>query len=161
MQPRIEMLPEKNLIGKRTSMSFTHNKTFELWRSFMPRRKEIQNTVGTELYSVEVYHPSFFDPFDAAAQFEKWAAVEVTDFDTVPAGMETLVFPTGMYAVFLHKGPAAEAAQTYRYIFATWLPGSGYVIDNRPHFAVMGEKHKKDDPASEEEIWIPVRQKGV
>jgi AraC family transcriptional regulator len=161
MQPRIEVLKEKKLIGNRARMSFTNNKTFELWRSFMPRRKEIGNNVGAELYSVEVYDPSFFDQFDAGAEFEKWAVVEVTDFNTVPAGMETLVFPTGLYAVFLHKGPASEGAKTYRYIFATWLPGSDYVVDARPHFAVMGEKYKKDDPASEEEIWIPVRRKEV
>jgi AraC family transcriptional regulator len=38
-----------------------------------------------------------------------------------------------------------------------WLPDSGFELDNRPHFAVMGEKYKRDDDASEEEIWIPVR----
>ena len=35
---------------------------------------------------------------------------------------------------------------------------SNYEIAERQHFAVMGEKYKKDHADSEEEIWIPVRQ---
>ena len=81
------------------------------------------------------------------------------DFNELPHEMETLVIPRGLYAVFIHKGPASEGEKTYRNIFETWLPGSSYDIDSRPHFAVMGEKYKKDDPDSEEEIWIPVKNK--
>jgi AraC family transcriptional regulator len=47
MHPRIETLPEKKLVGKWLEMSFANNKTAELWRSFMPRKKEIFNTAST------------------------------------------------------------------------------------------------------------------
>ncbi len=106
MNPKLkfENLEEKKLIGKRTTMSFSDNKTPALWKSFMARRKEIQNAGGPDLFSVEIYPPFFFDNFDPTAQFEKWAAVEVTDFATVPKEMETLVLPSGLYAVFIHKG---------------------------------------------------------
>src|ERR1035437_3608741 len=99
MEPRIETLPEKKFVGKRLIMSFTKNRTFELWRSFMPRRKEIQNSVGTELYSIEVYPPLFYDNFNPDAEFEKWAAVEVSDFHTIPGEMNALTSPEGLYAV--------------------------------------------------------------
>jgi AraC family transcriptional regulator len=138
-------------------MSFIQNKTFELWRGFMPRLKEIQNCVGAELYAMEVYPVGYFDNFNPTAEFEKWAAVEVQDLDTIPADMETLTAPAGQYAVFLHKGPASNGPQTYQYIFQSWLPSSDYLLDNRPHFAVMGEKYKQEDQNSEEEIWIPVK----
>lgn len=159
MNPKLkfENLEEKKLIGKRTTMSFSDNKTPALWKSFMARRKEIQNAGGPDLFSVEIYPPFFFDNFDPTAQFEKWAAVEVTDFATVPKEMETLVLPSGLYAVFIHKGPAGDGPKTYNYIFTVWLPRSGYAIDARPHFALMGNKYKHDDMASEEEIWIPVK----
>ena len=39
----IELLVAKKLIGKRLSMTWQNNRTAELWRSFMPRRKEIKN----------------------------------------------------------------------------------------------------------------------
>ena len=156
MEPRIESSNEKKFAGKRLTMSFADNLTRELWQSFMPVRGEIANVVGTELYSMEVYPPGFFEAFDPNIKFEKWAAVEVTSFDNLPEGLETLTAPAGLYAVFLHRGPASEAIITYTYIFQTWLPASEYRLDNRPHFAVMGEKYKNEEPDSEEEIWIPV-----
>ena len=159
MQPRMATLSEKKLIGKRLKMSFSNNKTFELWRSFMPRRKEIKNNIGSDLYSIEVYSPLFFDHFNPEAEFEKWAAVEVTDFNLVPAGMQNITLPSGLYAVFLYKGRASEGSKTYQYIFGTWLPNSDYMLDNRPHFAQMGEKYKNEGPNSEEELWIPVKPK--
>ena len=68
-------------------MSFAQNRTFELWNSFMPRRKEIGNTIGTELYSAQQYPEDFFAAFNPMAEFDKWAAVEVSDFDTIPDDM--------------------------------------------------------------------------
>lgn len=157
MQPRIETLPPKKLVGQRIRMSFAQNETPQLWKGFMPRRKEIKNTIGTALYSLEVYDPGYFDAFTPTTPFDKWAAVEVTGFDNIPTGMEPLTI-AGLYAVFLHRGPASTGAATYHYIFETWLPASGYVVDNRPHFALMDDKYKHEDPASEEEVWIPIKK---
>ncbi len=156
---RIDLLPEKKLIGNWMEMSFDKNRTGELWRSFMPRRNQISNLVNSGLYSVEVYPSQFFDPFDPNALYEKWAAREVEDFHSVPNEMETITIPGGLYAVFLHKGPASEGPKTYNYIFQTWLPNSDYQLDHRPHFALMGKKYRQDDPSSEEEIWIPIKPK--
>src|SRR5689334_21122586 len=103
-------------------MSFSNNKTRELWKSFMPARKEIPNSIDANLYSIEIYDPLFFNHFDAGREFEKWAAIEVSNFDAVPPNMETILFPPGLYAVFTHKGPASEGVKTYQYIFTTWLP---------------------------------------
>jgi AraC family transcriptional regulator len=73
--------------------------------------------------------------------------------------MQTMTLPSGLCAVFPYKGPASAAAKTYQYIFTQWLPASAFSLGNRPHFAVMGEKYKGEDPNSEEEIWIPVMEK--
>jgi len=159
MQPRFEILPQKKLVGKSSSSSFSNNNTAALWQNFMPQRKKITNSIGAAFYSVEIYDANFFNDFDPIKAFRKWAAVEVSDFDSVPEEMEILTIPTGLYAVFLHKGSAAEGVKTYRYIFTQWLPASEYELENRPHFALMGEKYKNDDPNSEEEIYIPVKFK--
>jgi AraC family transcriptional regulator len=158
LEPRIEILPEKKFVGKRIKMSFSNNQTHELWKSFMPSRREIKNNIGSDLYSVEVYEPLYFNNFNPEKEFDKWAAVEVTDFEKVPDDMDTLILPRGLYAVFVHKGAASKGPETYQYIFGTWLPASDFLLDNRPHFAVMGEKYKNDDPDSEEEVWIPVKK---
>jgi len=159
MKHRIEILAGKKLIGKRMRMTVSGNKTGDLWRSFMPRRKEIQNNNGGELYSVEVYDKSYFENFNPDIEFEKWAAVEVTDFDTVPDEMESFILKGGLYAVFIYKGAASEGAKFFQCIFETWFPVSDYLLDDRPHFEILGEKYKNEDPDSEEEIWIPIKQK--
>ena len=41
MKPRIETLSEKKLVGKQLTMSFDNYKVGELWKHFMPKRKEI------------------------------------------------------------------------------------------------------------------------
>ena len=161
MESRIEILAEKKLVGKRMKMTFSDNKTVDLWRGFMPGRKEIKNKIGTELYSMQIYPRLFFDKYSPDAEFEKWAAVAVKDFETIPDGMETFTLPGGTYAVFLYKGAASDAARTFQYIFGTWLPNSDYTLDFRPHFEILGEKYKNDSPDSEEELWIPIKPKTV
>jgi AraC family transcriptional regulator len=158
MEPRIKILPEKKLIGKRMKMTFSNNKTGELWKSFMQRRKEIKNNLTTVLYSLQVYDKSFdFQKFDPYISFEKWAAVEVSNFEEIPVEMEFFIVPSGLYAVFIHKGSASTAPKTFEYVFGTWLPNSEYLLDNRPHFEILGEKYKNEDPNSEEEVCIPIK----
>ncbi len=153
---KIYTISEKKLIGRKINMSFSENKTTDLWKSFMPEHKKIKNRVGEEFFSVEIYNPAFFDDFSSKNEFEKWACVEVSDFDNIPDGMESLVIPEGLYGVFLHKGYAKNGEKTYNYIFNEWLPKSGYKLDNRPHMAVMGEKYQNNSPNSEENIYVPI-----
>ena len=140
-------------------MSLAENKTAELWRSFMPHQRKICQS-GPELFSLQVYdNLTYFNRFDPHTTFEKWAAIAVADFDAIPEDMECYTLPTGLYAVFTHKGAAATGPETFRYIFGTWLPGSDYLLDDRTHFEILGEKYRNDDPESEEEIFIPIRPK--
>lgn len=158
MEPRVEILNEKKLVGKRLTMRLTDNKTGELWRSFMPRRKEITNNLSNDFISMAIYKPTYFTDFKPTNDFEKWATVEVTDFECVPKEMETFTLPAGAYAVFDHKGSSTDNS-IFQYIFGVWLPNSVYLLDDRPHFEVLGNKYKNADPDSEEEIWIPIRMK--
>ncbi|TXE11375.1 GyrI-like domain-containing protein [Algoriphagus aquimarinus] len=160
MNPSIKSLPETKLIGKKVRMNFLNNQTQALWKSFMPRKKEIHTRVDEDLYSVEVYDSlSYFDSFNPATEFDKWAAVKVTDLETIPDQMEELIIPSGLYAVFPFRGTDNEAPAMYQYILGTWLPSSNHQLDHRPHFTEMGEKYKNDDPDSEEELWIPIQPK--
>lgn len=126
----------------------------------MPHRKSIPHTINTDLISMQIYPKTFdFKHFDPTIPFEKWAAVEVDYFGNIPENMESFTIPKGTYAIFLHRGPASDGQKTFEYIFCDWLPQSGYVVDDRPHFEVLGERYKNDDPESEEEIWIPIKPK--
>ncbi len=159
MTPRIEAINEMKLVGKRMTMSYADYRIGELWRSFMPRRKEIVNSISNDLISMVVYQPDHFDNFRPTNEFERWASIEVESFNHVPDEMETYVLPSGTYAVFNYKGMSSGASAFFQYIFSEWLPTSEYLLDDRAHFEVLGEKYKNNDPSSEEEIWIPIKAK--
>jgi AraC family transcriptional regulator len=159
MTPKIVFLSEKKLIGHKIKMSLTDNKTGELWRGFMPRKKDIKNPMSSDVISMQVYHnPLYFNAFHPNNEFEKWAAIEVFDFNHVPSGMETFILMGGKYAVFNYKGSSTDT-RIFDYIFNQWLPNSIYMLDDRPHFEVLGEKYKNNDPNSEEDIWIPIKNR--
>ncbi len=158
--PKIVQLSKKILVGKYLKMSYSENKTVQLWQSFMPLKKHIKNTVGNDLYSVQVYEQLFdYNSFDLEAQFTKWATIEVSDEIGSDLDLQKLKLEGGLYAVFLHKGSSSDFKKTFESIFKDWLPNSEYVLDARPHFEVLGEKYKNNHPDSEEEIWIPIKTK--
>jgi AraC family transcriptional regulator len=154
---RTETSRGMKIIGKRHTMSFAENTTGQLFGSFMPRRNEIQNRTNTDILCVSIYPSGFFKSFNPTRPFEKWAAAEVNSSESIPVEMETMIIPSGLYAVFLFKGTMANAGPFFQNIYANWFPASGYVVDDRPHFDVLGSKYKHNDPESEEEIWIPIR----
>ena len=146
LQPRIVTIHSKQLVGKKVTMSLVNDKTQELWQGFMPLKNSIKHIVNKDLYSIQVYPKDIsISNFTPETRFEKWAAIEVSKLEG------------GLYAVFLHKGHPAAFSKTMEYIFRNWLPKSKYQFDSRAQFEIMGNKYKNDDPASEEEVWIPIR----
>ncbi len=160
MEPRFETIAAKTVVGIRMEMNFAVNRTGELWQTFMPRKGEVTNSIDDQKISAQVYNDvNFFNNFDVLRPFDKWAAKEVTEASDIPVGMEILHIPAGLYAVFHYKGSSADAGEFFRYIFGTWMPQSAYELDNRPHFEILGDKYKNNDPESEEDVYIPVREK--
>jgi AraC family transcriptional regulator len=154
MEPKIITIKSKTVVGMKSTM--THGdfgNIVALWKQFMPRKKELSNTINSELIAAQVY--SNFS--DMSLPYTIWACAEVSDLTSVPEGFESLIIPESEYAVFLQKG--MNAAATYQKIMTEWLPTSGYVIDARPHFQVMGEKYKNGSPDSEEDFYIPICKK--
>ncbi|OLY91185.1 GyrI-like domain-containing protein [Cnuella takakiae] len=161
MKFRIENFPGLLLAGHHTVSSFAQDDTPALWRGFMPLRNSIAARIGTDLYNVQLYPclPNS-DAFDADTLFTRWAAVAVSRGGNLPESMSVLEMPAGIYAVFLHRGGPATAAQSFAFIYGQWLPSSGYILDDRPHFEVLGARYNNSHPDSEEEIWVPVRRRG-
>lgn len=152
--PIIQEVEAKRLVGKSQMMSLVDFGVEELWNSFLPI--SIKNTLFADLISMTIYQSSYFIDFDPSAEFEKWAAVEVSEFEDVPADLKTFVLPKGLYAIFHYQGLSSDNS-IFRYIFDEWLPNSNYVLDARPNFEVLGEKYKNNNPESEEDIYIPIK----
>ncbi|HEU4495849.1 MAG TPA: GyrI-like domain-containing protein [Flavobacterium sp.] len=157
MDPRLETAKEKKLVVISRKMSVAENLTFLLWNSFMKRKSEILNAVSPELYSIQTYEKGYFENFNPRNTFTKMAGIEVSSFEMIPDGMEAYVLEGGKYAVFQYKGHPKDGGTFFQHIFQKWLPSSGYVIDDRAHFEVLGEKYNNSSSGSEEEIWIPVK----
>lgn len=77
----------------------------------------------------------------------------------MPNQTENFLLTGGLYAVLLYRGDGKTAAKIFQDIFETWLPVSAYMLDNRPHFELPGNKYQHDSADSEEEIWVPIQLK--
>src|SRR5688572_3310633 len=131
LTPKFRQIPEKKMVGICTSMSLAHNQTAELWSAFMPKRNEIPHRVGKDFVSLEIYPSGHFEHFNPHAPFTKWALAEVSEFGDLPEGFEKFTLKGGHYAVFRHRGFSSDTS-IFQYIFGSWLPQSGYKLDNRP-----------------------------
>lgn len=156
--PELVHSGEMVLLGMNRTMSLQNNQTGELWQTFMMNRNRLPAHTGTNLYSVQCYDPDYFTAFAFDRTFVKWAAIRPDTPADPPEGYQMLKVPEGWYAVFQYRGSDSNAPALFRYIFTGWLPGSGYSLDNRPHFEILGPGYKRNDPESEESIWIPVRK---
>lgn len=152
MQPKIVTLTEKKVVGMQSKMLMhQYENIIKLWKSFMPKKHELKNTINQELIAIQDY-PDFGN---LETSYNIWACVEVSNLSDVPNDMEGFTIPKGEYIKVLHKG--MDAGKTYQRIMTEWLPNSGYAIDDRPHFQVMGDKYKNGSPDSEEDFYIPIK----
>ena len=159
LKPKIEQLSTKTVVGKSLRMSLANNRTFELWQSFMPLRKTIKDSPSPDLYSIQVYdNDTYYENFNPQTEFTKWAAIETVNNNSLPENLETLKLDGGLYAIFHYEGSSTDPS-IFQYIFKTWLPQSSYELDERPHFEILGNKYKNEDPNSEEQICIPIKLK--
>jgi AraC family transcriptional regulator len=154
---RIEQIPTRNFIGMNLRMSSAKDRSAELWRSFMPKRKQIKKAIGENVYSIQQFDqvPDFNIPVGEDL-YTNWAVQEVEAGVTIPEGMTPFILQGGFYAIFLHRGTPADFPVTARYIFQTWLPASGYKVENRPFFQILTPAYNPGNPASEEEVYIPI-----
>jgi AraC family transcriptional regulator len=158
MDVRIEQMSPRILVGNRVRMNYSGNKTFELWRGFMPNRNRIAGRKGEDLFSVSVFTgEDHFANLTAETMFDKWAAAEVTEPFVVPDGMESLTLTGGTYAVFTYRGRASEFQKVFGYILGEWMPVSGFQPDHREQFEILQPGYDPNNPESTEEIWIPVK----
>ena len=158
MEPRFKIINEKKLIGMFVSMSLAENKTFKLFSAFMPRRKEILDSINNDVLDLKVYPKDYYLNFNPSNYFTKWALVEVSAFDNVPNEMKAFTLEGGKYEIFIQKGINTDYS-IFQHIFTKWLPNSDYILDDRPYFDVLGERYQQKDPSAEQELWMPIKLK--
>ncbi|WGD35391.1 GyrI-like domain-containing protein [Olleya sp. YS] len=159
MTPKIIQSKAILIVGLKDNLTFMTNAqgTANLARQFMPRRHEVLNRVGTQKFSIQMYDEFNLKDMTPHTEYVKWVGVEVSSFETIPEGLETLTIKEGNYAVFNYKGKPEGFLEAWQFIHTNWLPNSEYVLDNRPHFEKLPEDYYPSNPITEEEIWVPIK----
>ena len=157
--PTIIEIPSKQLIGFHDRLNYATYNVVPLWQKLMPIRNQIPGKIGDNLFSVQYFHEKFFVHFSPLELFDKWAGVEVEASSVVPEGAVSFTIEGGLYAVFSYKGYQSGAQEAFQYILGVWLPSSEYQLDDRKHFEILDHRYKKNDPDSEEDIYIPIRKR--
>ena len=158
MNPQIKDIQEKKLVGLSLKMSLTNYPIGNLWQGFRKRTIEITHKMSDDFISLAIYPANYFSNFNPSNEFERWACLEVSEFENIPPEMKKFILPAGLYAVFNFNGTHTVNSY-FEYIFESWLPSSKYILDQRPHFEILGKNYKLNHPQSEEEIFIPIKSK--
>jgi AraC family transcriptional regulator len=154
--PRLVHMPQRRMVGVGMAMSLVQPVTGQLWRTLMPLRMAIPGRIDPDRYLLKIYPAGYFEAFDPQRAFVQWAAYAVEGDGVAPEGLAVLEIPAGLYAVWHYTG-SSEDHRIFQHILGEWLPGSGLVLDDRPHVDVLGAGYRHADPLSEEDICIPVR----
>jgi AraC family transcriptional regulator len=90
-----------------------------------------QGLAGPETLTIGIYYDdAAVTPVDA---LRSHACIAVPPTLTVaPGGLELIDLPEGDVAVGIHRGPYDRLEESYRWLFAEWLPSSGREAADRP-----------------------------
>jgi AraC family transcriptional regulator len=120
------------------------------WMRFAPHIGAVKNQKGADAYGAVTNH-------DDAGNFDYFAAVEVTDFEDLPAEYARLRVPAQRYAVFNFNDHISAISAAFSWIWGTWLPGSGHTPSDAP---VLERYTPAFDPSTGMggvELWIPIK----
>jgi AraC family transcriptional regulator len=120
------------------------------WKDFLKLGK-LPGQIGTVSYG------AICGGDTQAQMMEYLCGVEVASFDQLPKELGRMRVPAVRYAVFLHEGNVASIQDTWRQVFAVWLPSSGLQSAETPDFEVYGERFDGATGEGGVEIWLGVK----
>lgn len=133
--------------------------------SYMGIGKAFETLYGA-LFSRGIFQPDmrmigiFLDDPDLVEEGKLRSFACVTAGEAVPADapLERRVLAGGDYAVLRHQGPYANMGAAYRWLYGTWLPGSGRSIRDEVMFEAY-LNNPRDVPPNEllTEICLPLQ----
>ncbi len=127
----------------------------QVWENeFLPRMYELQRVDPYVTYGVCRMMEGLPE-----GEFQYLCSVEVAGDENLPEGMTTWELPEQTYAVFAHKGAREGLADTYNYIYQSWLPQSGYELTGAPDFEMYTNEFHDFAEDSVLYLYVPVRKK--
>lgn len=135
-QPQLIAKPAFTVVGLCLSTKPKSAEIPALWNTFGPRIDEVPHPAEPQ-----VSYGLMGNFSENAVDYT--AGISVTDATDLPAGMTRWDVPENTYAVF--ETTLSTIPQTFDYIFANWLPGSGYQRKDDVYFERYGETFSPDD----------------
>ncbi len=159
MQPKIVNKPAFTVVGMVYEGKNENNEIAEMWGRFTPRITEMWGRFTPRITEIKDIIDGAFGVCEPAREdgtFRYLAGMAVPGAGQVPEGMEVWEVPAQQYAVFPTTLPTI--GETYKYIFETWLPGSGYTYAGTPDFEYYDENFDSALEDSTFDIYVPVRK---
>ncbi len=160
--PTIERIRSRTLIGMTTqfySVDSERNnigdKLPPLWRDFLPRLGEINHVIAGTCYGVigQSAPDSELLQYTAAAEIPSAAKEQ-----PLPQGMEMIIIPETIYAVFTHRGEVNNIDHTVNYIYSNWLSQSGKRHTYGFDLEIYGADYRADSEESIIHYAIPITE---
>jgi AraC family transcriptional regulator len=153
MEPVIVERAAFTVVGLKYRGKNENNEIPQLWAAFHPRIGEIKNMVTDRVaYGISA------NVDESTGEFDYIAGFEVSNAKDIAAGMVSFEVPGGRYAVFATTLP--KIGETFDNAYHTWLPEAGYQPTADPEFELYDEHFTIEDPNSEFDLYIPVKQAG-
>lgn len=166
LNPEFVTEPVRRLIGLKTRFNSAMSPAANnlevipaLWDQLIPRMGEIAASEREISLGVIYAEPGSEAEPDCESELSYFAGLPVADATPVPAGMQALSLPGGLYARFTHTGPLSEIRETMRQIYAEWVPTSGYALDQRPDLEVYDSRFRPDLGQTTFDVLIPIKEK--
>jgi AraC family transcriptional regulator len=150
MSINVQQRPAFTVVGMRIRTVPMSPDIPALWPRFVARENEVAGATEPGVtYGVMR---------SEGAALDYLAAVSVAPGSAVPAGMESVAVPEGLYALFSY--PLSGLGEGFHEIFSTLIPGSGYVQRDGWLLERYDENFCPDEPKSLVQIAVPVAPRG-
>jgi AraC family transcriptional regulator len=150
MEHKVVSKPGIKVIGLKYRGKNEEGEVPKLWEQFVPRIEEIQHMTGA--------HDSFgvMDNYEeSSGEFDYLASVRVVKIEDLPEGMDSWVVPENRYLVFTF--PFGSINESYKHIFGSGFPESGYERAQGPEFEYYPEEFDPKDSNSNMMLFIPIK----
>lgn len=156
MEPRIILKPAFTVVGLSQNGEDLSEQSETLWEELGLRFQEIPGADPDTGFGVHCWNGSERKYLVGMAVR---GVVDESEDSDIPEGMTACQFKKHAYAVFPHCGPISNLNETFNWIFADWLPGSGYQAVGNSFFELYDDHFQPDSEDSVIFIFIPVEER--
>jgi len=153
-QPRIETVAQVIVVGWSVRIWEETSAVGALWKRFRARAGTIPGLARPIRFTQISSLP---DGDSEEEVVEIMVGAELEELMPMPVDLSMKTVPESLCLVFTHRGPVTRIPESYRYIYAEWLPASSH----RPGLPFSRERYLPNagDPMSEDhrfEILVPI-----